>query len=288
MSTRFFEQYLLEYKYITQEQLDKAIQYQDKVNIHPGHYALRKNILTEEQLKLIKVEQCKADISFFELVLNLKILNKEQVDEIKKQFKHDHIYIGEALIKIGAIERSVCEEQLKLFHHAESELEKDLWEGTKTVDESEISKIIVNSTVKMFSQFINLPLKLNNWQLINNDPTISYPLIKLLFSGNLEGNYFISFSKSTMDYTISYYFPDGVIPEGMSREEIVKELVNLIVARISMGLDELNINMDISYPEYYENKADDINFLCGKKNMLFKLESPIDNFKMLFSYSENG
>jgi hypothetical protein len=107
---RFFGQYLVSQGVITPAKLVAAIEFQSKVNIRLGEYAMGRRLLSDWDVKRIAAQQLSEDLLFGQVAVRMGLLERSSVCDLLAAQRLDHVPLGEALIELGyATEEEVCQ-----------------------------------------------------------------------------------------------------------------------------------------------------------------------------------
>ncbi len=98
MFSQYFGQYLLNEKYLSADQLNMALQYQQSVRLKLGVLAVNAGYMNAQQANEIHLMQTKADKRFGELAVESAYLKEEQVEELLSSQSFSHLLLGQALI----------------------------------------------------------------------------------------------------------------------------------------------------------------------------------------------
>ncbi len=284
MSSRFFGIYLLEKGLITYDELEAAIKFQQETNLRLGDYALKKGLITKEQLEKITIEQHCKDMFFGELAVEMKILSREQVQQLLNQQQYDHIFIGEALINTGAIGKEMVAKELLEFNETEKEFEPEVRKLPSALEHAEILEVIFNITIKMFLRLLNLPAKLHSWYLFCDQVEPSFLAVSLGFEGEFQGQYIVNTNKQILNHACNYCFSDEGLPEGLTENDVMAEIINIICGNIAASLSDNGIYSEIGIPEMFENSHGPIQLPKDMQNLLFKVETPLGIVDVALSF----
>ncbi|MGE0711365.1 MAG: hypothetical protein AB7N76_30430 [Planctomycetota bacterium] len=130
MAVQFLGQFLVSQGLISSADLERALDYQEEVNLPLGALALSKGLLSEKQLLIVHAAQLTSEDRFGEIAVKRGFLSRYQLDELLREQKEARILIGDALVRHGAVTAdtlAVAAEQYRIVQErAEAQVEKDL------------------------------------------------------------------------------------------------------------------------------------------------------------------
>ncbi len=112
---QFFGEFLIEAGEIDPDQLQRALDLCDRVNLPVGELAKREGWLNDDQVQEVLAKQHSVDQRFGEIAIELGYLTEEQLQAALHQRSTSHLYIGEALVELGHLSRSSLEFQLDRY-----------------------------------------------------------------------------------------------------------------------------------------------------------------------------
>jgi len=143
MFSQYFGRYLLNEKYLTESQLETALDYQQSVRLKLGVLAINAGYMNAQQANQVHQMQTKLDKRFGEIAVESGYLKEEQVEELLSSQRFGHLLLAQALIDKGYMSLVVFEgaiyEYKKKYNLSEGQfdsLQKD--------DVDEIINIYVN------------------------------------------------------------------------------------------------------------------------------------------------
>lgn len=112
MFTQLFGHYLLNKKYITTDQLRKALEAKNETRVKLGALAIDAGYMTAQQVEKVHEEQKRLDKRIGDISVEMGFLTPEQVDELLSKQKTANIVIGQTLIDLGYITNADFEKAL--------------------------------------------------------------------------------------------------------------------------------------------------------------------------------
>lgn len=112
MFTQLFGHYLLNKKYITTEQLRKALELKNETRVKLGALAIDAGYMTAQQVEKVHEEQKRLDKRIGDISVEMGFLTNEQVEELLSKQKTANIVIGQTLIDLGYITNADFEKAL--------------------------------------------------------------------------------------------------------------------------------------------------------------------------------
>ncbi len=103
MFTQFFGSYLLNNRLVTSNQLNTALELQNKVHVKLGVLAINAGYLTAEQVDDLHRIQSTRDIRIGDLAVELGYMTPEQVSELLAAQKPGYLSLGQALVDCGVM-----------------------------------------------------------------------------------------------------------------------------------------------------------------------------------------
>ena len=281
MAVKFFGQYLLDKKLITENQLQEAVDFQKKVNLKLGEIAIRKGILTAEQVKSIHSKQKNVDKFFGAIALKLKLLTDKELYKLLELQKNNNIHIGQALLNHEAITGHQFNEELSAFKKLQSESgKKSLIELNKS-SQNETLKTFIYSTAKILYRIAGICGKIFMSFKGFNYPSFYEWNISGELKGDFCGTYYLSISKEVAREIAVNMF--GVEPENeKDYEDIIIEFVNIAVGNAINFLNPKKIEiMPVKIIKQINNlktKSEDYKLISTK------LITPVGGLHVLIDY----
>ncbi len=115
MFTQLFGHYLLNKKYITTEQLQKALEAKSETRVKLGALAIDAGYMTAQQVEKVHEAQKRLDKRIGDIAVEMGFLNDEQVGELLSKQKTANIVIGQTLIDLGYMTNAKFEEALSEY-----------------------------------------------------------------------------------------------------------------------------------------------------------------------------
>ncbi len=112
---QFFGEFLVESGSIDDEQLRRALDLCDQVNLRIGELAVREGWMGADQVQAVLKKQQMVDRRFGEIAVDLGYLTATQVGILVHQCSASHLYVGESLVQIGCLGRAELEHQLEQY-----------------------------------------------------------------------------------------------------------------------------------------------------------------------------
>ena len=143
MFSQYFGQYLLNEKYLTNQQLKTAVEYQQSVRLKLGVLAVNAGYMNAEQANKVHSMQAKLDRRFGEIAVDMEYLKEEQVEELLSSQRFGHLLLAQALIDKNYMSLDKFEEAIyeykKKYNISEAQFDK-----LQRDDVDEIINIYVN------------------------------------------------------------------------------------------------------------------------------------------------
>lgn len=112
MFTQLFGHYLLNKKYITTEQLRKALEAKSETRVKLGALAIDAGYMTAQQVEKVHEAQKRLDKRIGDIAVEMGFLTDEQVGELLSKQKTANIVIGQTLIDLGYMTNAEFEKAL--------------------------------------------------------------------------------------------------------------------------------------------------------------------------------
>lgn len=103
MFTQFFGNYLLNYNYVTPNQLSIALEEQKKVHMKLGVLAIHAGLMTAEQVDQLHRLQATQDKRIGDLAVEKGFVTREQVEQLFATQTTDYLQLGQALVDAGVM-----------------------------------------------------------------------------------------------------------------------------------------------------------------------------------------
>ncbi|MBQ7835187.1 MAG: chemotaxis protein CheX [Ruminiclostridium sp.] len=112
MFTQLFGHYLLNKKYITTEQLQKALEEKNNTRVKLGALAIDAGYMTAQQVEKVHEAQKRLDKRIGDIAVEMGFLTDEQVGELLSKQKTANIVIGQTLMDLGYMTNADFEKAL--------------------------------------------------------------------------------------------------------------------------------------------------------------------------------
>lgn len=143
MFSAFFGNYLLEKKIVTADELQKALQTQEKTRLKLGILAIHAGYMTAAEVEQVNRLQHREDRLFGELAVELGYLEQNHLFELLQQQKTEQVVLAQALVDKNIMTMEVFEEQLHNYK-AEYQLSDEDFEAITNGDIDVIVRAFLN------------------------------------------------------------------------------------------------------------------------------------------------
>jgi hypothetical protein len=110
-----FGRFLVKAGWVTEAQVQRAIQLQKELTPNIGEVALLESLLTVDDLRRVLAHQRRTGLFFREAVCQLGLLDSEQLASLEERGRAYRIPLGEVMILQGSITAAELEEALQAF-----------------------------------------------------------------------------------------------------------------------------------------------------------------------------
>ncbi|RKZ30410.1 hypothetical protein DRQ33_07885 [bacterium] len=269
---KFFGQFLLEKGCITQEQLFKALQYQqveDATKI--GEIAIQMKLMTPKQVERVHQEQRLTDKYFGELAISMGYITEQQLKTMIKIQKNNHIFLGQALVELGFLTKQQIQDYLREFHNEQrpiSSLQDIIPRNFKLFDEI---FSLLDVSIKIFRRMADLHLKLGKGFISQKTVNNKYLISMIRLSGSPEMNYFLNLpQKVACSITKKIYNDDELDCNDEIVKDCIGEIANIICGNAISHILEMGKEISMSPPiSILSDEKDTLTPLNKQKIILF-------------------
>ncbi len=248
MKQKFFGQYLVEKKIITEEQLREALKLQKDKEKKFGEIAVSKKYLTEHQVNRIHYKQQKIDKLFGKLAVQMGYLSKQQVDEILNIQNELHLFLGEILISNGFTDESVIETELKKYLQDQKVIvPKDIG----LLVEHQYTPFIVtyvDFVLKLFKRLADIGGKIGKAVLKEEKPENHFVSVFIEIKGSIDAVFVMSFSKEVVIELAEKIFGQKIEDEEMAIDG-AGEFLNIVCGNVATAMSKEGKKITIGVPE---------------------------------------
>ena len=110
-----FGAFLIAHDMVAADELEAALELQDRRNDRIGSLAFRKNLLTFEKICAIRQYQRNREVPFGMAAVELGYLSEAEVEQLLGQQAHSHIRIGELLVELQFLTRGELKRCLRAY-----------------------------------------------------------------------------------------------------------------------------------------------------------------------------
>ncbi len=256
MGIKFFGQYLVDKKIITRDDLRKAVQLQQKVNILFGATARAMGLMTDKDIERVHAAQRQKDLNFGDMCVHLGILNDYQMKQVAERQKKNHLHLGDALIRTNAIKAEVLPVLLDEFEADQAPYYVDTKPAPAGIPNEELWELFADRTYKMFTRVADLPSKPDQRSVVTGiEPNDT--IVSMRMTGDVPCTYLLSVSANVRDRIAKAILQEDDIASE-PREvlvDAVKEFTNIVCGSIAAGVQQKGKNIEFGAPEVLEVKA---------------------------------
>lgn len=271
MSIKFFGQFLLERKALTSEQLLDAISYQETHNLKFGQYAMKKGYLKPGDVDRLNEEQKRSDNLIGELAVKLGMLEPSHVEEILTMQKNDHVQIGQVIVTKGFLTEEQLQVELEAFKADQSVYATGNIVVPEGIKSSELVGDIVDITVKMLQRVAGVEAKVDDGNIVDQDPEQAFSAVSITFSGGMNCDYILM-----SDEDGAKAMTAAVIGQDASDEapevlvDGIKEFANVVCGNILARMAQKGKSVEISIPHVMQYN-DGYGVINGRKAVIYKI-----------------
>lgn len=257
MFSQYFGQYLLNEKYLTTEQLNTALQYQQSVRLKLGVLAVNAGYMNAQQANHVHQMQTKVDKRFGELAVEASYLKEEQVDELLSSQSFGYLLLAQAVIdkeymSLGKFESAMQEykKRYKLSQVQFDALQRDDVDEIINVyvnlNEDEYGKEIKNYIslfMRNIIRFINSEVYTNTIVKVEECKTKCAVTQRIKNSINLQT--YINAEQGVFVKLASIYAEEQISDIDELAKDSVGEFLNLNNGLYLVGMSNMGIELDM-------------------------------------------
>jgi CheY-specific phosphatase CheX len=255
MAIKFFGQFLLEKRIITNEALLKAIALQETTNLKFGEMAKSMGLISDADIDRVHKAQRNEDLQFGDMSVKLGMMTMDQLKQVLTKQKNNHLYIGEALVKVGAVKAEDLPKHLDAFKTDQAPYVVDKVTIPAGVPGSALWEMAADLTYKMLYRVANLTFRMGQCTLVQrldaNDT-----IVALRMSGSMKALYVLSVSTDVRKSIAKAILKaDDVSKESEDMlNDTVMELMNIVCGNIAAKAAQMGKTVEIAPPQVLEAK----------------------------------
>lgn len=138
MSIKFFGDYLVDSKTLTIDELNKAIDYQNKNNLPLGELALKESLLSLDDIIVVKSFQKIHNKKFGESALELKLLKPLELELLLKKQNEQNLMLGEILVLKNILSQEKLNDSFEQFYLLQKERIKHIFKELAFFDRNDL------------------------------------------------------------------------------------------------------------------------------------------------------
>jgi len=272
MAVKFFGQFLVEKGVVSSEQVLKAIELQEKVNLKFGEMALSMGMITDKDVDRVHHAQRTEDLKFGDMAVKLGIISEAQLNEVLTRQKNNHLYIGEALVRVGGLTEEQLPQLLAEFKEDQAPYMVDRVVIPAGVPNGTLLEICADLTYKMMTRIADIQFRPGACALSDeigsNDLLVGMELVQ-----DLEARYVLSVSSGVRRMVAEGILKQGDVT-GESEEmlnDTVMEFVNVVCGNVSAKAAQLGKNIEIRPPEVLQSGSGPLRVPAGKTGLRFPI-----------------
>ncbi|MCD6595788.1 chemotaxis protein CheX [bacterium] len=272
MIPKFFGQFLLENKYVSQEHLFSALQYQQSEDaIKIGEVAVLLKLMTPEQVQKVHRQQRQTDEYFGELAISMGFLNEEQLQKTINFQRNNHIFLGQALIELDYLTKEQLKTYLDEFENEQKPIASLEYIIPKNIDLYDEIFILMDVSIKIFRRMADLHLKIGKGFYSNKNVDNKYLISLIRLVGNPEIKYFLNLpQKVACSITRNLYKSKEVDCDDETICDSIGELSNIICGNAISHILESGRNISMTPPlSYLTMNREKLSPKSGQKLLLF-------------------
>ncbi|MEK6777237.1 MAG: chemotaxis protein CheX [bacterium] len=272
MAVKFFGQFMVEKGVVSREDLLKAVELQDSVNIKFGEMARSMGLLTDADIERIHEAQRSEDLRFGDMSIKLGILTEDQLKEVLAKQKSTHLYIGEALVKVGAVQADDLPGYLDAFKVDQAPYIIEKVAIPDGVPDPKVWEAAADLTYKMFTRIVNLTFKPGQCVVIkkmeSNDTIVSMDL-----TGQVNAQYLLSVSSGVRKLIAKAILKEDDVTNETDEvlDDTVMEFMNIVCGNIAAKAVQLGKAIDILPPDVIDVQGKGVHIPEGGMGLLFPL-----------------
>jgi hypothetical protein len=245
MSVKFFGQYLIEKKLISQRDLLRAIDLQDQHNLRFGDLVLKHKLMTSAQISEVHRAQRRTDLQFGELAVKMGYLTEEQVQHLLHLQRSTHLFIGQALVKLKAISDAQLSKALNEFNTKQDNLKIDKINIPAKVPHQPIWTIVADQIGKTLTRVAGLSYRTEPYSIIVV-PTAGSVIAEMKLSGSVNAQ--IQVCLSAKGYAL---ITDAIQKENGDDPQLGKGLDHSLLSFLNITRDNI-VNKAIQQGHHIE------------------------------------
>jgi hypothetical protein len=228
----FLGEYLVQFGFVTKEQLEAAVVIQTATNMRLGACAVALGHLSEADVIQIHEAQRQTDLPFGRLAVKLGKLTRVQLEASLEYQRFRHLRIGDALVKSGAIAAPLLLQALQAF--------SDIAPSSKRQSPTDAIAIAQNELVECSARLLlrigNLRTKPSPWEPMDSGPDPKLYTTGIELIGATKMGLWISMAPQTATVLARGLLP-GFDDPHLVGHDALDELVNMICGHTVAALE---------------------------------------------------
>jgi hypothetical protein len=258
MFTQLFGSYLLNKKFITTEQLTKALEYQKTVHLKLGVIAVNYGFMTPQDVSKVHTLQSKIDKKFGELAIEMGFLDEEKLNTLLSAQKPDYLLLGQSLIEKGYMtldefsealdaykkDYSLSDEKFNLLKNENIDEIIDTFYNFNDSSQSSIYKNYLSLFVKNIVRFIDTDFKIRSITPIN-EYKIQWGTYQEIIGENKLHTY-IATDEKTFINLAGRYVKENYVTNNEYVQASIGEFLNLVNGIYLVNMSNEDIELELT------------------------------------------
>ncbi len=284
MAAKFFGEFLIEKKLISEQDLEKVLDVQKHSNQKLGELAVSSAMLTENIACEINQKQQTENKLFGEIAVACGYLDIQQLDDLLLMQQKQRKFFGDILIELKMLTNEQVIQQLKAHDKAQQQTYQNM---LTAIDKHCLAEYLIQAIEASNLLFLRILHEQSKfYQLIKSTENLDSFEVVLQISLNAQHPIFLTFATDaqTAICIASAFTNEDVANCDLDfSQDAVGEFLNIIAAQIISALNQSG-KFDYGVPEYNVNLAE----LCmdASSMLVVEMDSPIGNY-ILIVHEEN-
>lgn len=271
MAVKFFGQFLVEKGLASRDDLLRAIELQESVNLSFGDLAVAMKFMSEKDVLRVNQAQRTEDLRFGDMAVKLGIISAEQLQQVLAKQKSDHLYIGEALVKVGGIRETDLPRYLEEFKADQALYSTDQITIPAGMPNPKMCEITADLTFKMLTRIARLTFRLEPGRIATS-PSANDIAATMRMSGDVKALYVFTASRGVQNRIAAAMLGETDVSNEPQEvlDDTIMEFVNVVCGNIAAKAAQSDTAIEISPPELV-NDPEDVTTADGQTGLSFSI-----------------
>ena len=245
MGIKFFGQFLIDKKIITNDDLQKAVALSRRTNLLFGETARAMGLITHADVERVEAAQRKEDLNFGDLCVKMGLLTKDQMKQVAEEQKKKRLRMGDALVRLNYIKAEDLPRLLDEYDADQAPYYEPKEQPRPPVPNEDLWTLYAERAYNMFTRVIKLAFKPDQRSVVDGiDPNDT--VVAMRMTGDAPCCFVLSVSADIRDAIARtmlrqedvLFEPEEVLVDA------VREFVNIICGTIASKVTQMGKKID--------------------------------------------